>query len=189
MNKAVTKELNQLLASAKVFYQNLHNFHWNIQCMHFFVLHGQLGELYDAVGTDIDEFAERILQLGGTPISTYSEYLRMSGIPERPIESRSDKIIQAVLEDLYATEKQLNMVRKLAVAADDEGTNTMMGDKLLGVQKAIWMWSALIHEKPNLERGISEPTGSDIPEDNDKQEVESKKNGGVVPPKRIFKRA
>ena len=131
MNKAVTKELNQLLASAKVFYQNLHNFHWNVQGMHFFILHPKLGELYDCVGADVDEFAERILQLGGTPVSTYSEYLRMSGIPERPIEVKDNKIIQAVLEDLYATEKQLNLVRKLAVAADDEGTNTMMGDKLL----------------------------------------------------------
>lgn len=149
--------LNQLVADSKIFFQNLQNFHWNVQCMHFFELHEQLGELYDVVAADFDQFAERVLALGGTPTSKYSEYLEMSGIPERDIESNSQVIIVAVIEDLYSTEKQLNVVRKLAVEADDEGTNAIMGEKLICVQKAIWMWSAHLHQKPNPEEGVSKP--------------------------------
>lgn len=167
--KEVIDILNQLLADAKVFYQNLHNFHWNIQCMHFFEFHEKLGELYDAVGADTDVFAERILALGGTPISTYTEYLEMSGIPERPVESNSQVIIKAVLEDLYSTEKRLNEVRKIAVEADDEGTNALMGEKLMCIQKGIWMWSASLHEKPDLEKSESESSGTEEEDDSEKK--------------------
>lgn len=185
--KEVIEQLNQLVADSKVFFQNLQNFHWNVQCMHFFELHEQLGDLYDVVAADFDQFAERILALGGTPTSKYSEYLEMSGIPERDVESNSQVIIVAVIEDLYSTEKQLNVVRKLAVEADDEGTNAIMGEKLICVQKAIWMWSASLHEKPNLEEGESESSkDKEVPEGYVKMEMEED-----LPPeskKRLFKK-
>ena len=173
--------LNQLVADSKIFFQNLQNFHWNVQCMHFFELHEQLGELYDVVAADFDQFAERVLALGGTPTSKYSEYLEMSGIPERDIESNSQIIIKAVIEDLYSTEKQLNVVRKLAVEDDDEGTNAIMGEKLICVQKAIWMWSAHLHKKPNLEEGVSE--GESEEDDSSEKKAEGgslKKPEGMV---------
>ena len=37
--KALTVELNQLLADYQVFYQNLRGFHWNIKGGEFFELH------------------------------------------------------------------------------------------------------------------------------------------------------
>ncbi|MEZ4933822.1 MAG: ferritin-like domain-containing protein [Saprospiraceae bacterium] len=40
------KQLNQLLANYHVYYQNLRNFHWNINGENFFDLHVQFEALY-----------------------------------------------------------------------------------------------------------------------------------------------
>lgn len=56
-----TEQLNDLLASLHVAYQNLRAFHWNIQGKHFFTLHDKFEEYYNATLVRIDDVAERIL--------------------------------------------------------------------------------------------------------------------------------
>lgn len=172
----VIEELDQLLADSMVFAQNLHNYHWNIQGCHFIPYHGKLGEMYDAVSADVDVFAERILQLGGTPTSTLSGFIKKSGIEEEDAVSDKDRILELVLRDLYKTVDQLNKTRKAAVAVDDEGTNAIMGEKLLCIQKQVWMFSALMEVDVIPEEASSKST----PEP-EKEEKEEK-------PKRMFKR-
>lgn len=173
----VIEELNQLLSDSKVFEQNLYNYHWNIRCKHFLSYHEKLGELYEMVGGDIDEFAERILQLGGTPISKMSEYLEKSGVEEEDVVHDAEKIWELVLRDLYKTVDALNKCRKAAVSNDDEGTNTMIGDKLLCVQKQVWMVSSILMVDVIADKS---------------EKVEEKSGGGTLAstskPRRIFKR-
>jgi starvation-inducible DNA-binding protein len=52
-----TNQLNSLLASYQVHYQNLRGIHWNIKGVHFFELHVKFEELYLDAQTRIDETA------------------------------------------------------------------------------------------------------------------------------------
>ena len=69
-----------------------------------------------------DEIAERILMLGGSPLHSFSEYIKISSIKEKSNISSTEGSVQAFLEDtehLLATERGI-----LAEASDnnDEGT-------------------------------------------------------------------
>ena len=59
-------------------YANLRGFHWNIKGHGFFVLHSKFEDLYNGAAEKVDEIAERILMLGGTPANKYSDYLKMA---------------------------------------------------------------------------------------------------------------
>lgn len=178
MNKVID-ELNQLLSDAKVFEQNVYNYHWNIRGKHFLEYHEELGDLYEAIGADFDAFAERILQLGGTPISKMSEYLEKSNIEEEDVVEDVDRIIELVVRDLYKTVDQLNIVRKAAVTDDDEATNTLMGDRLLCTQKFLWMYSSAMGVDVNADDLADETAKKESAEEPKIEE----------PKKRVFKRS
>ena len=74
--------LQQLLADFQVHYTNLRGFHWEIKGRGFFVLHEKFESMYDDAAAKIDEIAERILTLGGTPENKFSEYLKVARVAE-----------------------------------------------------------------------------------------------------------
>ncbi|MCK5456330.1 MAG: DNA starvation/stationary phase protection protein, partial [Melioribacteraceae bacterium] len=71
----VAEALNELLANHQIYYQNLRGFHWLILGKNFFQLHEKYEALYNEAADTIDEIAERILMLGGTPLHTFADYL------------------------------------------------------------------------------------------------------------------
>ena len=74
----VVASLKQLLADFQVHYMNLRGFHWNIKGRGFFVLHAKFEELYNDAAEKVDQIAERILMLGGSPSNKFSDYLNLS---------------------------------------------------------------------------------------------------------------
>lgn len=70
----VREALAQLLADFQIYYTNLRNLHWNVKGHSFFIMHEKYEEMYNSAAAHVDEIAERILQLGGTPESKFSEY-------------------------------------------------------------------------------------------------------------------
>ena len=94
----VVNELSVLLADLQVFYSNLRNFHWNVKGHGFFVLHSKYEELYNDAAEKVDEVAERILQLGSTPESRFSEYLKVTEIKEADVVSCSKEAVVLLLD-------------------------------------------------------------------------------------------
>lgn len=80
--KPVVDHLNDLLANYHIHYQNLRGCHWNVRGNHFFTLHVKFEELYTNALTTIDELAERVLTLGKSPYSTFSDYIKHAEIKE-----------------------------------------------------------------------------------------------------------
>ncbi len=78
----VVSALHQLLADFQVHYTNLRGFHWDIKGHGFFVLHGKFEDMYNDAAEKVDEIAERILMLGGTPENKFSEYLKVAKVKE-----------------------------------------------------------------------------------------------------------
>ena len=115
----VVSALHQLLADFQVHYTNLRGFHWDIKGHGFFVLHGKFEDMYNDAAEKVDEIAERILMLGGTPENKFSEYLKVAKVKEISVEDR--KVIE------------------LANEAGDDATADLMTGYLKEQEKMVWM--------------------------------------------------
>ena len=93
----VVVALQNLLADFQVYYTNLRGFHWEIKGRGFFVRHEKFESMYDDAAAKVDEIAERILSLGGTPENRYSGYLKVARIPEVSGVSSSKEAVDNVL--------------------------------------------------------------------------------------------
>jgi starvation-inducible DNA-binding protein len=141
-SEAIVKDLNILLASYSLFYQNVRGFHWNIKGEKFFELHLKFEELYNNLSNKIDDIAERILTLGGVPDHSFTTYLKTTLVPEENQVDDGDIAVKNIVETL---QKLLAIQRKLLNAsedANDEGTNSIMNDYIREQEKLIWMYSA-----------------------------------------------
>ncbi|MCU4175615.1 Dps family protein [Carboxylicivirga sp. N1Y90] len=138
----LVKQLNTLLANYQLYYQNLRGFHWNIKGEKFFELHVKFEELYDDAVIKIDEIAERILTLGGTPLHTFTDYLEQSEIqPQKNVTAGQD-CMNVTLENLTTIILQERSILPLAQDANDEGTITLLTDYISQQEKIAWMLQA-----------------------------------------------
>lgn len=138
----VVSELNTLISNYHVYYQNLRNFHWNIQGQNFFDLHNQFEELYNDARLKIDEIAERILTLRHRPLSRLTDYLTISKIKEATLVDDDRKMVLTILQNHQMLISNLRKVIKLASTAEDEGTIDMASSFLEYLEKKSWMLDA-----------------------------------------------
>lgn len=146
-SKSLTKDLNTLLANFQVYYQNLRGLHWNIRGRKFFELHMKFEELYDDSQVKIDEIAERILTLGGTPLHTFADYIEVNQLEVGKNINNDEKAVNLVVNSLSSL---LQIERKILDASgeiSDEGTNSMMSDFITEQEKTIWMMKAWLNEE------------------------------------------
>ncbi|WCM43004.1 DNA starvation/stationary phase protection protein [Flavobacterium sp. CBA20B-1] len=136
--------LNVLLSNFQVYYQNLRGLHWNIRGKRFFELHVKFEELYNQAQLRIDEIAERVLTLGGTPLHTFEDYLANNKLNVAKNITNDEKAVEMVvnsLADLLVIEREL---LEKSGAINDEGTNAMMSDLITEQEKQIWMMQAFL---------------------------------------------
>ena len=137
-------ELNELLANYSLFYQNVRGFHWNIKGDAFFELHVKFEELYNDLHLKIDEIAERVLTLGGTPYHTYKIYLETSTVKPAQNVKEGRRAVQLILSAFATIILQQREILELASKANDEGTNALMSDYIRQQEKLVWMYSAYL---------------------------------------------
>lgn len=142
--KQLAVKLNALLANYQLFYMNTRGFHWNITGEKFFELHLKFEELYNASQLKIDEIAERILTLGETPVHSYSDYLKTSGIAEAKGISKGEDAVRNILDSFRSLLEMEREILALAGAAGDEGTSALMSDYIREKEKQVWMYSAFL---------------------------------------------
>ena len=135
----VVSGLQQLLADFQVYYTNLRGFHWEIKGRGFFVLHEKFEDMYNDAAAKIDEIAERILTLGGTPENKFSKYLNAAHVAEVSGVSRSSEAVEHVLETYKHFIAEERKLIDLANDANDAVTVDMLTGYLKEQEKMIWM--------------------------------------------------
>jgi starvation-inducible DNA-binding protein len=140
----VAEKLNELLANYQVFYQNLRGFHWNIKGDRFFVLHAKYEELYNDAVMKIDEIAERILTIGGVPLHTFEDYLKVSSIKPAKDKTDAESTMSLTLDNVAALIKLEREVLPLAEKAEDEGTLALISDYISQKEKLVWMLTSFM---------------------------------------------
>ncbi|MDR1337114.1 MAG: DNA starvation/stationary phase protection protein [Tannerella sp.] len=140
----VIVRLNTLLADYQVFYTNLRGLHWNIRGDKFYELHGVYEEYYNELAEKVDEAAERIVMLGGVPSSSFSEYLKQTGVKE--VSGVSDwreggSHVIAALQYLIGTLRELHVEAR---QVGDQGTLSLTTHAIKSFEKKVWMLSAYL---------------------------------------------
>ena len=105
-------------------------------------MHIKFEELYTDLNLKVDEIAERILTLEGTPIHSFSSYNKIATIKELTNVDNATKSIEAIITSLSTLIKLEREILIIANKANDEGTSSLMSDYIRQQEKSIWMYSA-----------------------------------------------
>ena len=143
-SKELVLHLNDLLTNYQIFYQNLRGFHWNVKGPKFFELHLKFEELYNDAVIKVDEIAERILTLGGTPYHTMEDYIAHSEIKSIKSDNIETEAVTHVIDNFSTLIKKERKILSLSGDAEDEGTNSLMSDYITQSEKTVWMLSSFM---------------------------------------------
>ncbi|MEI6161248.1 MAG: DNA starvation/stationary phase protection protein Dps, partial [Roseococcus sp.] len=129
-----------LLNAALVDLMNLTNgvrmAHWTVRGPHFAALHAKFEEFYDQLGEAVDDSAERVVQLGGTPTGPTQAVGAATRLAPYPADLRDGMAHVAALAD--------NTRAAIDAAAEVGGADTE--DLLTGTSRmldtALWMLEA-----------------------------------------------
>ncbi|RRJ64226.1 DNA starvation/stationary phase protection protein [Paenibacillus oralis] len=144
VDQQLQKQLNLQIANWTLMYTKLHNFHWFVKGSNFFTLHEKFESLYDEAAGYIDDIAERLLAIGGTPVATLRESLSIATLKEASGKETADEMVAAIIADFETLSSDLKDAMETAAQVEDEAT----GDLLLGVLSALdkhrWMLNAYL---------------------------------------------
>lgn len=143
-SQALAAELNKLLASYQILYMNVRGFHWNIRGNQFFELHLKFEEIYNDLLLKVDALAERILTLDGVPMHSFSDYLKISAIPEQKGLHDGRACVESLLESFRELLVAQRRILGQAAEAGDEGTASILSDYVQQQEKLVWMLRAYL---------------------------------------------
>ena len=136
-SQALAAELNKLLASYQILYMNVRGFHWNIRGNQFFELHLKFEEIYNDLLLKVDALAERILTLDGVPLHSFSDYIKVSAIPEQKGLHDGRACVESLLESFRELLVAQRRILGQAADAGDEGTASILSDYVQQQEKLV----------------------------------------------------
>ena len=140
MSKAVIEHLNLELATAFVQSFNARRYHWMVSGPHFRDYHLRFSDLYEAVDGTVDELAERIRMLDGTPITAPAQMESLSVV--KPSDTKKKLDAAGMLKEALAAEdKIITLMAKgieIANQANDPGTADLLTRFIQVHQKEAW---------------------------------------------------
>lgn len=131
--------LNKQVANFSVLFTKLHHHHWYVKGPAFFTLHEKFEEFYDEVNELYDEFAERLLTIGGQPISNLKGYLEVTSLSEVQSTLNAKEMVKMVHDDFVLIATELNEGIILATNISDEATADLLISTIAILEKHAWM--------------------------------------------------
>lgn len=136
---AVADALTKVLADSYALYFKTHAFHWNVQGPTFFSLHEMFGAQYNEIWTALDEIAERIRAIGGTPPSASSALARLATIPEAKGNLEANAMVRELYDGHQAALKTIKAALATAQKTGDEATADLLITRTEAHDKHAWM--------------------------------------------------
>ncbi|MNJ49817.1 General stress protein 20U [compost metagenome] len=143
-NQTLHQQLNLQVANWTVLYTKLHHFHWYVKGPQFFTLHEKFEELYNEAAGYVDEIAERLLAIGGEPVSTLRDALALTTISEAAGKQSAEQMVAAVVVDFDSISQELKQGMEAAEQAEDEATGDLFLGMLSSLEKHNWMLNAYL---------------------------------------------
>jgi len=136
--------LSRLLADNFSLYLKTHNFHWNVTGPMFQTLHVMFEAQYNELWLALDAIAERIRALGFPAPATFSEYARLSSIPETPGIPDAKEMVRLLVQGHEAVAKTARKIFPAVEKASDEPTADLLTQRLQVHEKTAWMLRSLL---------------------------------------------
>ncbi|MGN5650668.1 Dps family protein [Bacillus sp. Brlt_9] len=137
--------LNQEVSNFTVLYEKLHHYHWYVSGSGFFTLHEKFQADYEQITEFVDELAERLLMINGTPVSTLSEYLKLSTLTENQKSTTdAESMVKNLVSDYELIVKELKEGISIADELEDPVTEDLFIHITAELEKKIWMYKAYL---------------------------------------------
>ncbi|AFY73619.1 DNA-binding ferritin-like protein (oxidative damage protectant) [Synechococcus sp. PCC 7502] len=136
--------LSRLLADTYTLYLKTHNFHWNVTGPMFQTLHLMFEGQYTELALAVDLIAERIRSLGFPAPGTYSDYARLTSIPETIGVPKAEEMIRLLVEGQEAVVRTARSIFAVVDKANDEPTADLLTQRMQVHEKSAWMLRSLL---------------------------------------------
>ena len=140
--KGVNQLLNVVLSNQHVLYIKTRKYHWNVSGPNFKEYHEFFEEQYTMLEQKIDEVAERIRTLGGTPAATMAEFIEVATLEEDRTSkntSSTKEMMGALLKDHEQTIRELREDIEKCEEYEDVGTADFLTALMEDHEKMAWM--------------------------------------------------
>ncbi|MGB4466516.1 MAG: Dps family protein [Azovibrio sp.] len=140
----IVEGLSRLLADTYTLYLKTHNFHWNVKGPMFNTLHLMFETQYNELALAVDLIAERIRALGYPAPGTYSEFARLTCIPEPEGVPHAEEMIVQLVEGQEAVVRTARNLFPVVDAARDEPSADLLTQRMQVHEKTAWMLRSLL---------------------------------------------
>jgi starvation-inducible DNA-binding protein len=138
--------LSRLLADTYTLYLKTHYFHWNVTGPMFQTLHLMFETQYTELALAVDLIAERIRALGFPAPGSYTEYAKLSSIPETTSVPKAEEMIKLLVEGQESVCRTARSIFPIAEKASDEPTADLLTQRLQLHEKTAWMLRSLLDQ-------------------------------------------
>ncbi|WP_137597857.1 Dps family protein [Paucilactobacillus kaifaensis] len=143
--------LNQLIADLSQLQVNVQQVHWYMRGPEFFKLHPKMDEFNDQFANQLDEIAERLIALGGSPYATTHEFIAHTHLPDEKVEWGQYNLPE-FMQQLDYHFKYIRDQYQQGIEVTDEEQDLPTQDMFNGfkaeMDKLIWMVSAFLGKGP-----------------------------------------
>jgi starvation-inducible DNA-binding protein len=144
--KAIADGLSRLLADSYTLYLKTHNFHWNVKGPMFQTLHLLFETQYTELALAVDLIAERIRALDYPAPGTYTEFVKLSSIPESKGIPKATAMIRELVEGQEAVVRTARSIFPLVDKVGDEPTADLLTQRMQIHEKNAWMLRSLLED-------------------------------------------
>jgi starvation-inducible DNA-binding protein len=144
-------ELSELQKAARIafasefsFYLKAHEFHWNVEGVHFQQFHDLFGKIYEEVYGIIDDFAEKIRALDSYAPGSLSKLSILSRIDDQETVIPDGAMVQMLLEDSDKMCILLKMVYDVAEREGEHGFSNFLAERMDAHRKHSWMLRSVL---------------------------------------------
>lgn len=138
----ISGELGHLLADTYTLYLKTQNYHWNVTGPMFRALHLMFEEQYIELRDAVDQVAERIRSLGYPAPGSFSEFTKLTGIPEGDSTIPAMDMVRSLAEGHEACARTARTVVAAAETASDVASADLATVRVETHEKTAWMLRA-----------------------------------------------
>lgn len=142
--QTIAEGLSRLLADTYSLYLKTHNFHWNVTGPMFQTLHAMFETQYDELAIAVDLIAERIRALDFPAPGSYSDFQKLSAIPESVGVPRAEEMIRELVQGQETVVRTARSLFPAVEAAHDEATADLLTQRIQLHEKTAWMLRSLL---------------------------------------------
>ena len=136
--------LHVLLVNSYTLYLKTHNYHWDMTGPMFNTLHLMFEQQYTELAAAVDQIAERIRALGAFAPGSYTEYARLTSIPEDETVRDAETMIKNLVAGQETLARQARDVMATVGESRDEPTADLLTQRMQIHEKNAWMLRSLI---------------------------------------------